>query len=136
MNKVRPNLYLGDGQDAKKLNEGNAEWCIFNCAIDLHMDQKNKNHVFKFGLIDGPGNPDARFKETVEQLAKVIALGKPVLVHCHAGISRSPTVLAKYLSLVEGRPFMDCLEELAKIRPIVDPNKWMVSLGKETQCAI
>ena len=136
MNKIRPGLYLGDWNDAKKINEGNAEWSIFNCAIDITMEPRKKSKIFKQGLIDGPGNPDQRFKDAIKELSRVVALGKPVLVHCHAGISRSPTVLAKYLSIVEGRAFLDCLAELNKIRPIVDPNFAMIRLGKDTECAI
>jgi len=48
-------------------------------------------------LIDGPGNDVALFRRAVSVLAELTKETPPVLVHCHAGRSRSPAVVAGYL---------------------------------------
>lgn len=50
-----------------------------------------------FDLIDGSGNDPSLFQEAVATLQKLVAEHSPVLVHCHAGRSRSPIVVAGYL---------------------------------------
>lgn len=52
-----------------------------------------------------------------------IKSGKNVLVHCAAGISRSPTLVAAYLLLSQQyQSAEEAIEYLKKMRPIVNPN--------------
>ena len=46
---------------------------------------------------------------------------KRVLVHCAAGISRSPSMVAMYLALRDGLTFWDALKIVKQKRPKVDP---------------
>lgn len=46
-----------------------------------------------------------------------------VLVHCIAGVSRSPTVVAYYLMCLRGWSFEQALAEIRLKRPIVKPRK-------------
>jgi hypothetical protein len=48
-------------------------------------------------LLDGPGNAPSRFWKAVNTLEQLVAEAPPVLVHCRAGWSRSPAVVAGYL---------------------------------------
>jgi protein-tyrosine phosphatase len=51
-------------------------------------------------LIDGPGNDLAQFRYAVESLVDLAEPShdsSPILVHCHAGRSRSVAVVAGYL---------------------------------------
>ncbi len=45
-------------------------------------------------LVDGPGNDPSRFARAVDMLTELAAESAPVLVHCRAGWSRSPAVVA------------------------------------------
>src|SRR5262249_38954528 len=45
-------------------------------------------------LMDGPGDNPRRFGMVVGVLARLVAQAPPVLVHCRAGRSRSPAVVA------------------------------------------
>jgi atypical dual specificity phosphatase len=48
-------------------------------------------------LIDGEGNDLMQFSWAVTRLSKLVEQSKPVLVHCQAGWSRSPAVVAAYM---------------------------------------
>ncbi|MDR4497192.1 MAG: dual specificity protein phosphatase family protein [Candidatus Scalindua sp.] len=54
-----------------------------------------------FNLIDGPGNDMRTFTRAVDTLITFVESHPPVLVHCHAGRSRSPIVVAGYLIVKE-----------------------------------
>src|SRR3954471_8323659 len=47
-------------------------------------------------LIDGAGNPPAKFLRAVRLLGELVVAHAPVLVHCHAGQSRSAAVTCKF----------------------------------------
>ena len=53
-------------------------------------------------LVDGPGNDVAAFRKLVQDLIDMVEGSPPVLVHCHAGRSRSVTVVAGYLVKTRG----------------------------------
>jgi len=48
--------------------------------------------------------------------------GGKVLVHCQAGVSRSPTLVVAYLMARYGQPLMDAFQLVKQRRPIVAPN--------------
>lgn len=60
--------------------------------------------------------------EAVQQILKARAAGEKILVHCHAGISRSATVVVLYLMIRYGVPLATALPALREIRPCVNPN--------------
>ena len=68
-------------------------------AILAEVDAKRVEIV---ELIDGPGNDPRRFRRAVETLAELVQEAPPVLVHCHAGRSRSAVVVAGYLMKARG----------------------------------
>lgn len=59
-----------------------------------------------------------------------IAAGKRVFVHCHAGISRSATVVLIYLMARHGMPLPDALALLKNKRPQVHPNDGFMRILK------
>ena len=48
--------------------------------------------------------------------------GEQILVHCHAGISRSSTIVLLHLMINRGLPLNKALAYLKKMRPQVQPN--------------
>ncbi|MDD2899024.1 MAG: dual specificity protein phosphatase family protein [Desulfuromonadaceae bacterium] len=48
-------------------------------------------------LVDGAGNNQALIRQALSELNQAVADGLKVLVHCHAGRSRSVSVVARYL---------------------------------------
>jgi Dual specificity phosphatase, catalytic domain len=58
--------------------------------------------VAAFRLIDGAGNDPRVFWRAVESLGELVRSHPPVLVHCHAGRSRSVVVVAEHLAKTLG----------------------------------
>jgi len=62
------------------------------------------------------------FDDAFRFIAEAHANGSAVLVHCRAGISRSPTVVLAYLMQREGMSLNDAYTVLKRVRPCVSPN--------------
>lgn len=45
-----------------------------------------------------------------------------ILIHCHAGISRSVTIVVAYLMICRGQTLQTALGAVRKVRPIANPN--------------
>jgi protein-tyrosine phosphatase len=56
--------------------------------------------VIPYRLVDGAGNELRVFRSAVRDLRRLATSLAPVLVHCHAGRSRSAVVVAGYLTLL------------------------------------
>ena len=101
MDKITPTIWIGnylDAADRDCLRSAgiNAILCLDGCmtgkrAIDLGVER-----VEVIELIDGAGNPPARFLRAVKLLGELVLENPPVLIHCHAGQSRSAAVVCKY----------------------------------------
>ena len=63
------------------------------------------------------------FERVCREIDDVRAKGKAALVHCMAGVSRSPTLAAAYLMWHYGWTATAALAHLKGRRPCVDPNE-------------
>jgi atypical dual specificity phosphatase len=62
------------------------------------------------------------FESCVKFIDLALAGGGAVYVHCFAGISRSPTIVAAYLIKSHGMNDCDALDFIKTKRPEIDPN--------------
>jgi protein-tyrosine phosphatase len=69
-------------------------------------------------LEDGPGNDVRLFRMAVNTLGRLLRETGRVLVHCHAGRSRSAVVVAAHLMLTRGLEAEDALALIGTKRPI------------------
>ncbi len=94
-----------------------ADLTVFSSILNLdrYMPYISPVPVVHFPLIDGPGNPPEDVAGIVKRLDGMIDEGK-VLVHCAAGVSRSPYVVALYVSWRHGLPFEEALAQVASRR--------------------
>lgn len=69
-------------------------------------------------LTDGPGNDPRLFCRAVAVLEELVQEAAPVLVHCHAGRSRAPVVVAGYLMKALGITSEEAVARVGKKREI------------------
>jgi len=69
-------------------------------------------------LIDGAGNNSTLLRKALDELGQAVADGMKVLVHCHAGRSRSVSVVARYLMESMGITAEDALALIQQKREI------------------
>ena len=67
---------------------------------------------------DGPGNDLETFRHTVDALIAMVQDSRPVFVHCHAGKSRSVTVIAAFLVVTRGWTIRQAYGFIANTRAI------------------
>ncbi|KAM6495385.1 Protein-tyrosine phosphatase-like protein [Amanita muscaria] len=67
-----------------------------------------------------------------EAIASKKGTGK-ILVHCYAGISRSPTVVAAYLMKRKGMTLKAALRQIIRARPQISPNAGFLQQLKEME---
>jgi len=121
--------------DVEMLQE-NGITAVLNVAYDLDLrlpSLDSSPHRFeieyhKVGLIDGFGNEATTLAAAVYMFAQILNRHKKVFVHCHAGISRSTTVVSLYLAETERISFNDALEIVQTQRPVADPNFYLREL--------
>jgi protein-tyrosine phosphatase len=97
--RIRRKLYLGDVYTARDRHwlEMTGITHILNCAEELPCFHRGHFRYLHLRLTD----PDPEFHEYIEKLCKFIRRGRRaggVLVHCRAGLSRSPAAILAYLS--------------------------------------
>ena len=111
MDRITDSIWIGNYIDARD-EEAKAKagirsiLCLDGCLEDAKPEDLGVARIDIVQLIDGSGNPPERFLRAVRLLRELVAQHSPVLVHCHAGQSRSAAVICKYF-MTEG----DSLEE-------------------------
>ena len=119
-------LAIGDSQDSKNATQDkfDAAICV---AIDLDIRDNHENENVrstrprrhKVGLFDGPGNDPMTFAAAIILLESLMKQNKRVLVHCHAGQSRSVMVVAAWLTYKGLVPSLeDALQKIMEQRKL------------------
>ncbi len=100
---------------------------IINVTKDIPFYHENSNRI-KIEYLKIPVNDSLDqdikkyFDETNKFIDKVKQQNGKVLVHCQAGISRSPTIVIAYLMKKEKREFQTVFQDVRAIRAVIDPN--------------
>lgn len=120
-------LYLGNIVDALNSNCQN----ILNISTYTHAQVQSvwkggvlpTGNVLQISIEDDPNvNLMQYFDITFDFIHKARSQGQSVLVHCVAGVSRSPTVVCAYLMKLANLSASDALSLVKRKRNIVDPN--------------
>ncbi len=86
--------------------------CLDGCMAGVRAEDLGVERAEIVELIDGAGNPPERFLRAVKLLRDMVAEHAPVLVHCHAGQSRSAAVVCKYFMQEEGNSLADAMRRI------------------------
>ncbi len=124
-----------DAQDLAALHR-NGVGAVLNVAWDLDVSYTGTASAIaqpveyqKVGLIDGEGNEPSTLLAAVYMLYQLRARHERTLVHCHAGISRSSTVLGLYLAGHDQTSFSDALARVREARPMVSPHRALARMA-------
>lgn len=93
-----------EAQDAALLkNQGIASiLCLDGCLMGHSPSDLGVESIAIVLLKDGPGNDRDTFLRAVDTVGRLVAAHPPLLVQCHAGRSRSPTVVAGFMVKTQG----------------------------------
>ncbi len=124
MNKIQDRLWLGNiqaAQDYHALKQANITH-ILQVASDMKPFYP-KDFIYK--IIDVPDLGQTQLIRHFPAATAFIREGRAsggVLVHCHAGISRSSSVVIAFLMQDQQMTFSDAFEYTSSKRPIIFPN--------------
>ncbi len=88
---------------------------IYNHLYPNHFLYKN------IPLHDGQSIDSTVFEEALAFIQQAQQENRKILVHCAAGVSRSPSIVAAYLMQVKGMNPIEALEFMQERRSIVQP---------------
>ena len=124
---------MGSLRAAERLAEANPlgiRTIVSVCAERIQSRCPDVTYV-QFPMLDAQPLRFEMVDEMIQTIARNIIAGG-VLIHCAAGLSRSPAMAALYFDfdLVGYRSFDAALDEMARLRPI-DPSPVIVRSAKE-----
>ena len=115
MDWITDQLAIGNFVDAESLPDGiDAVLCLREDCCDGRTDVD----ALSLPLLDGPGNDPRDIEDALDFIHEVVTSGQRILVHCHAGRSRSVVVVARYLMQSKGLTAQAALDLIASRRDI------------------
>lgn len=146
MEEVIPNLFIGDLDD-NELVKGRSDWAVIHAEREMH-DRYVERHRLIFG--DAVASPDGNelflafedalsmdevntgcIRPALEFAHRHLADGRKVLIHCIAGVSRSPTIamlyLLKYTDVLPRTNIFDAIFSFSELYPLYNPNDGLFS---------
>lgn len=124
MDEVINNVWIGNIRDVQQESTSHVDAIITTCQTNVE-DNVSTTNYHHHPLSDGPPPSDAhdpgvfdyeRFEKIVEQLSTYIENETPVLVHCHAGKSRSAMSVVAALTRTHGMSFNEAFETVSSAR--------------------
>lgn len=126
MTEILPHIFVGNTTDAQSLERlaENHITHVINCTPDLPCFWENKHEYLRINVLDLPSqNIRQHFDQAIEFIDKTLrSKDNNILVHCSAGISRSPTLVLAYMMKKHNLTLDEAFEKMRKLRQIVDPN--------------
>jgi len=114
---ITSNIAIGNFVDAEAASE--AEFDAILCLKEACCDEGDTRFcVLAIPLVDGAGNDRRLFDDAVEFIDDIVRSGEKILVHCHAGRSRSVCMVARYLMTRKGMSRDRALSAISEKREI------------------
>ena len=131
MTRVLERLYLGDARDADHLSVSNP-FCItavVNVNTAPNHSKRDEINYVHFPLGESCRVPPLRLEQVITTIGELVRAGK-VLVHCVAGSSRSPVIVALYMDVIGYENFDDAVSHLRELRSVVAPSKLIIDSAR------
>ncbi|MBI2405090.1 dual specificity protein phosphatase family protein [Candidatus Gottesmanbacteria bacterium] len=143
--RIADNLYLGEFIDAIPFAQHYPHGLVVNVAGEANLKGYPVSAIVLPIAVSGIRGRTIVFEQQLHDIGTLIHRHRvkgPVLVHCWAGVERSPLTIVYYLHKFEGIPWWDAYDLVMERRPIVqDRTHWMVwksgrkgSFGVKTSC--
>lgn len=131
MDQVWPKLYVGDKLDAVSAEALRAAGitAVLNVAQEVMEAPPRSIRSLKVGLRDEPSEDRYMIKLAANTLRGLLGGAETVLVHCAAGMSRSPYVAAMAISQIDGYGFDVAWSRVRRYRTVVLPVSNLVKEG-------
>ncbi|KAL6104139.1 dusp22 [Pungitius sinensis] len=124
VNKVLPDLYLGNFRDARD-REQLAKHNITH-ILSIHDSAAPILQEMTYLCISAADLPTQNltqhFKQSITFMHESRLKGEGCLVHCLAGVSRSVTLVVAYIMTVTGLGWQEALAAVRVVRPCAGPN--------------
>jgi dual specificity phosphatase 12 len=123
MDQITDEIWIGsfnDAQDCKALSKSGIRsiLCLDGCLRGRDTRELGVERVEVIELIDGRGNRPEVFLRAVTVLAELKKRNAPVLVHCHAGQSRSAAVVCKFFMKHEANGLSEAIKKITSRRKV------------------
>ncbi len=123
MTFITDRIAIGNFEDAQDLKALNATGirsilCLNGLLRERSPESCGVEVLRVFDLRDGPGNDPYLFEQAVKTVGKFVRDAPNLLVHCHAGRSRSVVVVAGHLMRTEGFSMDEAIALIARHREI------------------
>ena len=131
MTQVWERLFVGSHLDAEGLSRSDTDGITTVVTLCEHKVLRRNNGVNYIHLAIADASPVSvgRFDAILDAISENIRWGR-VLVHCGEGISRAPIMVAAYMHAVGYKNIDAALEEVAKLRPIINPSDILLASVK------
>ena len=121
---IQDRLYLGNMNSAN--NSGMLRRLRITHVLTICPMRPNQERGLKYLHVSIEDTPSARisqqFSRCIRFIHEVLTGGGVLLVHCHAGISRSATIIIAYLMKVKRMSYPEAVGCVYRSRPIIKPN--------------
>ncbi len=124
---ILPGLYLSGAEAASDI----CIHCRYNIKYILNATEEIPNafgadssyQYKKLYIMDLPDtNIAEHFVSSIKFIQEGLSSGKPVLVHCAAGISRSSTIIIAYIMWKQNCTFEEAYSYVLSKRSVIEPN--------------
>ncbi len=111
------------GSDSRQMLDSVDIKAIVNVTADLMNTHGPRYSYYQISVYDDDSEDlSAYFTDVTDWIESHRLAGRRVLVHCHAGISRSSTVVLAYLMRYHKYRLADAFKLLVEARPCAQPN--------------
>jgi protein-tyrosine phosphatase len=115
----------GDGRDSGRLLQAGVV-AVMNLAAEEPPPVLPRSMIYcHFPIVDGAPDDQTILRVAIQTLVSLLKNQVPTLVHCRAGMGRSPAVVAAALAIVQGGSPEEKLWEVVAGHPHdVSPQLW------------
>ncbi|XP_062304116.1 dual specificity protein phosphatase 5 [Osmerus eperlanus] len=123
--EILPFLFLGSAYHASRQDYlGDLRITALLNVSRRDMRPAKGHYDYKWIPVEDSHTADisSHFQEAIEFIDRVKLSGGKVLVHCEAGISRSPTICMAYIMRTERRQLEEAFDIIKQRRELISPN--------------